>query len=176
LRGTRRWPAIALLTLIALGAGWYGMHQAGDGRGQFAAGDGRLPAFTLPDLDGKPRRHDEWLGKVLVINFWATWCPPCRAEMPTFIDFQQHYGGQGVQFVGIAMDDPEAVRDFARVYGINFPILLGGQDGSELARALGNRFGSLPYSVLFDREGKITYAEAGLFTAEALEAELRPLL
>ena len=68
-----------------------------------------LPAFSFNDLDGASRSSDEWKGKILVINFWATWCPPCREEMPLFTEIQEKYDAQGVQFIGIAIDDPELV-------------------------------------------------------------------
>ena len=176
MNAAKRWLIALLLVALATGGGWIGMQKLREGHIPFAATSGKLPEFSLPDLDGKPRRHDEWLGKVLVVNFWATWCPPCRSEMPTFIEFQQRYGAQGVQFIGVAIDDPEAVRDFAKVYGINFPVLLGGQDGIELARAMGNRFDTLPYSAVFDRQGNNVHTRGGLFTEQALEAQLRPLL
>ncbi len=174
-RSQQRMAAL-MLVVLAVGGGWFGVERLREMRGGIApASDGTLPTFTLPDLDGHPRSQSEWQGKVLLVNFWATWCPPCRAEIPSFIDAQQRFGAQGLQVVGIAVDDPEAVRDFVKVYGVNFPVLRGDEGGIEVARAMGNRFDTLPFSALFDREGRLVHEHPGLLTSEALEAQLRPL-
>ena len=135
-----------------------------------------LPAFALPDLEGKLRNSGEWDGDVLVINFWATWCPPCREEMPRFIEMQEQYRDKGLQFIGIAIDDPEMVQDFHDVYGINFPTLIGGIEAIKLANTLGNRFDSLPFTAVFDRKGKSRYIQAGEITDEILATKVVPLL
>ncbi len=132
----------------------------------------RLPPFTLPDLEGNPWRAEEWRGRVLVINFWATWCPPCRREMPLFVALDEAFRKRGVLFVGIAIDDPQAVRDFVDTHGIEFPILLGQERGIELARRLGNRLEALPYTLVTDRDGRIRLRQAGEMEAGVL----RPLL
>ncbi len=135
-----------------------------------------LPEFALPDLEGKLRNSSEWKGDVLVINFWATWCPPCREEMPRFIEMQERYRDKGLQFIGIAIDDLEMVQDFHDVYGINFPTLIGGMEAVKLANTLGNRFDSLPFTAVFDRKGKTRYIQAGEITDEILETKVVPLL
>ncbi len=137
---------------------------------------GQLPRFSLPDLEGTTRNSTEWLGKVLVINFWATWCPPCRREMPDFIQLQDEFGAQGLQFVGIAIDQVELVRDFAQSIAVNYPILVGDTDAIELSRTLGNRFSGLPFSVIFDRGGKVLHVQAGELHRERIEEVIRPLL
>ena len=86
----------------------------------------------------------QWQGKVLVLNFWAPWCPPCREEIPDFIRLQQRHGEAGLQFVGVALDDPDKVAAFVDETGINYPILLGGDAGAALCMAAGNRLGGLP--------------------------------
>ncbi len=136
----------------------------------------RRPAFELPDLDGEARSIDEWDGKILLVNFWATWCPPCRKEMPDFVDMQAQYGEQGLQIVGVAIDERDAVQDFADSLGVNYPILVGAIDASEIAKRYGNRFGALPYSVMIDRKGKIRFIQPGELTRETFEAELKALL
>ncbi|MGB1192801.1 MAG: TlpA disulfide reductase family protein, partial [Pseudomonadales bacterium] len=108
------------------------------------------PEFTLPDMDGKQRSIKEWDGKYIVLNFWATWCPPCRKEIPEFIELQEKYGDKNLQFIGVAIDDPEAVRQYAFEMGINYPSLIAEVDGVTLAQQYGNRFGALPYSVIID--------------------------
>jgi thiol-disulfide isomerase/thioredoxin len=93
-----------------------------------------------------------------VVNFWATWCIPCRDEMPEFVKAQREFGERGVQFVGIAVDDVAKVRDFAAELGLNYPALIGGYGAIELSKSLGNRVGALPYTVFIDRAGRINRA------------------
>ncbi len=135
-----------------------------------------LPAFAYPDLEGVSRSSEEWLGRVLVLNFWATWCPPCRREMPDFIEFQERHGAQGLQFVGIAIDSEQEVADFADGIGINYPVLLGETDAIALSQSLGNRFSGLPFSAIFDRSGKLVHAQAGELKRADLEQYAIPLL
>jgi thiol-disulfide isomerase/thioredoxin len=141
-----------------------------------AQGEARLPQFSFPDVEGNQRSSDEWRDKVVVVNFWATWCPPCRKEMPLFIELQEKYAGKGLQFVAIAIDDPDLVQDFYDVYGINFPTLIGGPEAIKLANRLGNRFDSLPFTAIFDRDGNTHYIQAGEMTKTILEQQLIPLL
>ncbi|MBI5329138.1 MAG: TlpA family protein disulfide reductase [Betaproteobacteria bacterium] len=129
----------------------------------------------LPDLEGRPQALEQWRGKVLVLNFWAPWCPPCRREIPGFIALQKQYAAQGVQFVGVALDDPERVREFAQEHGINYPILLGGDAAMRLAQDAGSA-GGLPYSVVFNRRGESVNAITGEIVGKRLETLLKPLL
>jgi len=114
------------------------------------------PEFAMKDLDGELRNIKEWDGKVVLINFWATWCPPCLREMPYFIELQEKFGEQGFQIIGIAIDDEDAVRAFADDMDINYPIMAGETDTIELSSRYGNRIGGLPYSVFINRKGEIT--------------------
>ena len=169
----------ALLVVLAAG-GWYTasllLPQQQGTINLTGAGVQTLPEFSFTDLEGVTRHSSEWHGRPLVINFWATWCPPCRKEMPLFIEMQEQYRAKGVQFIGIAIDDADMVRDFRDVYGINFPLMTGGTDAVKLANTLGNRFDTLPFTAIFDRDGTTRYIQAGEVTKASLERYLLPLL
>lgn len=134
------------------------------------------PAFTLPDTAGESRSIQEWDGKVLVVNFWATWCPPCREEIPEFIALQKKYASRGLQFVGIAIDETEAVLPFVQEVGVNYPILLGQLSGIDLSREYGNRWGALPFTAVVDRQGRIVSIKGGALTGHELEQKVLPYL
>lgn len=167
------WILAAAAAALALGL-WAGVRHWETGPVAAVSAE-RLFGVEFPDLAGTPQRLSRWRGQVLLINFWATWCPPCRAEMPEFVRLQARYGDRGFTLVGIALDEAEAVRAFAAELGVNYPLLLGGAAGSALARELGSR-GALPFSVLVDREGRVVVRHLGtLSEAEAAEL-ITPLL
>ncbi len=125
-------------------------------------------AARLPDLSGQPQPIEQWRGKVLVVNFWATWCPPCLEEIPEFVRMQARLGDQGLQFVGIAIDRPDSVAAFARSHRINYPILLGDLAAMHLAKAAGNERGGLPFTLVIDRDGAVLSQHYGGLTEDAL--------
>lgn len=129
----------------------------------------RRPEFTLPDTDGTPRSVSEFDGKLLVVNFWATWCPPCLEEIPAFVRLQQAYAERGVQFLGVALDGVEAVRAFMLEHAVNYPSVHGEREAIALSRAYGNRIGALPFTVLVGRDGTVLRMHQGVFE----EADLR---
>ena len=131
---------------------------------------------SFPDLEGKPQPLSQWQGKILVLNFWAPWCPPCRAEIPEFIKLQEQYRQQGVVFVGVALDQKDKVQAFADEMGINYPMLLGESDAVEVAKLAGNRLGGLPFTAIFAKNGDIVSTVTGELKREQLEATLKPLL
>jgi thiol-disulfide isomerase/thioredoxin len=135
-----------------------------------------LMAARLADLEGRQQTLDQWRGKVLVVNFWATWCAPCREEIPAFVRLQEKYRSDGLQFVGIAIDQPEKVQAFSREFGINYPLLLGGIDTIEISRRAGNRIGALPFTLVLDRNGRIVSRELGKARETELETRLKSLL
>jgi thiol-disulfide isomerase/thioredoxin len=135
-----------------------------------------LLAATLEDLDGKPQPIAQWRGKVLVVNFWATWCPPCLKEIPDFVRLQTRYGDQGVLFVGIAIDERAKVADFVTKFEMNYPVLMAQQEGLTLARDAGNRMGGLPFTVIIDRHGRTNKVELGVLDEAKLEPILQELL
>jgi peroxiredoxin len=134
------------------------------------------PAFALPDTEGRMRRVEEWDGKILVINFWATWCPPCLEEIPVFNELQARFADRGVQFLGIAVDDLENVRQFVAEHGLAYPTLHGQLDAIEIGRLYGNSIGALPYTALVDRAGTIANTHAGPLDREKAEALIEALL
>jgi thiol-disulfide isomerase/thioredoxin len=172
-----------MVALVALAAGlmvsrgylqyWY-LHfrDAGNGMGQSEP----LIPFTLEDLDGIQHPIDEWSGKVRVINFWATWCPPCQEEIPMFQALQEQYGDLGLQFIGIALDQRDAVANYRDELLIEYPLLLGGRTALDLMGRLGNLAGVLPYSVVVDRDGNIRDHKMGAYQREELEKLVRPLV
>ncbi|NIO40071.1 MAG: redoxin family protein, partial [Burkholderiales bacterium] len=136
----------------------------------------RVLTITLPDLAGEPQSVGRWKGKVLVVNFWATWCPPCLKEIPVFVRLQEQMGPQGVQFVGIAIDDRDKVVDFAGRNGINYPIMIGQLDALELSKAAGNHSGALPYTLVLDHSGQPASRHLGALTEQELRVILGELL
>ncbi|MDO9424088.1 MAG: TlpA disulfide reductase family protein [Methylobacter sp.] len=135
-----------------------------------------LPEFNLPDLSGHQHNISEWRGKILVINFWATWCPPCRKEIPNFVALQQQYADKSVQFIGIALEDKEPVAEYIAATKVNYPILLGGDNGIALARQLGNNVDAVPYTLIVDRQGQIIHRHPGEFSKEQITEIITPLL
>ena len=134
------------------------------------------PEFALEDIEGRVRNVREWDGKVLLVNFWATWCPPCIKEMPLLIELQNQYGEQGLQVIGLAIDDEQSVRDFVNTYGITFPVVAGEIEAMELATRFGNRLNALPYTAFVDRNGVIVQVTAGEISREAAEKIILDLL
>ena len=132
------------------------------------------PEFALKDLNGRTVRLRAYRGKVVVINFWATWCPPCRAEMPDLIRLQREYASHGLQIIGITFP-PESktrVQRFARSLKVNYPIILG-------TRQIRDRFSSeetLPLTVVIDRDGKVNDIISGILLPEEFDEKIKPLL
>lgn len=174
----RKFTAIALTVAvgavaIVLGAYVGVRHYGPDAPGEGAA---TLVRTELPDLAGKRTTLAAWQGKVRVVNFWATWCTPCRKEIPGLIAVQRKLAANGVQVVGIAVDQADKVRAFAKEMRIDYPILVAGMGGAELSRKVGNRTGALPFTIVLDRAGNAVTSHLGLITAEELEKILIPLL
>jgi thiol-disulfide isomerase/thioredoxin len=136
----------------------------------------RLMLASLPDPRGKSQTMSQWRGKILVVNFWATWCAPCREEIPGLINMQHKYAANGVQFVGIALDNVANVLKFIGEMRIDYALLIGGTEALSLTKELGNRAGVLPFTVVLGRDGEVAYTHAGALTEASLSAALTPLL
>ena len=132
------------------------------------------PEFELPNLDGTPLRKSDLQGKVLLVNFWATWCAPCEIEIPWFIDFQKKYQDDGLEVIGISLDEegPEKVKKYVAEHKVNYKIVMGDE---KTAEAFGGVIG-LPTSFVVDREGKFYSMHRGLVGKDVVEEELLQLL
>lgn len=135
-----------------------------------------LYAANFPDSDGKMQAIEQWRGKIMVINFWATWCPPCREEMPELSRLHEHYREQGVLVLGIATEDVAKIREFSKETKVSYPLLAGDLDAMNLGSALGNNKGILPYTVIVDRDGSVVKTYFGQVNHTMLEEALLPLL
>lgn len=161
---------------LALAAGFAAATWLGQpGPSQPGAAESLL-TVQLPDLQNRPQTLARHQGKVLVVNFWATWCPPCREEIPVFIEAQAKYGAKGLQFVGIALDNPQKVAAFAQEFGINYPVLTGGAEETEILRRLGNPGGGLPYTLVYGRNGQLLEKIIGGLDRARLEGLIQPLI
>lgn len=166
-----RRTTVVLVALVALAGGLY------FGRGTpHESTAAPLLGLTLPDIDGQEQRLDQWRGKVLIVNFWATWCEPCRKEMPEFVRAQAKLGDKGLQFVGIAIDQPDKIRAFSSELGLNYPSLVGGYGALELSKSLGNQLMALPFSLVIDRDGRVVHTQLGPLKPEKLDAIVEQLL
>ncbi len=131
--------------------------------------------FTLKDMNGRDVRLEDYKGKVVLLNFWATWCGPCRIEIPWFVDLQEHYRDRGLRVVGISVDDPPAeLAPFAHELGINYPILVG-RDREDVQKAFGPIF-AVPITVLIGRDGRVCVKHVGPVSKAQFESEIRALL
>lgn len=138
-----------------------------------------LPTFSLRDRFGEQHNSAKWKGNVLAINFWATWCKPCLKEIPHFVELQQQYQDQGLQFLGIALEplqNTEQVLAFADRFGINYPVFIGSYDVIQLAKKLGNPDGYLPYTLIIDRAGDINFVKSGYLPRSEAEKVITSLL
>jgi thiol-disulfide isomerase/thioredoxin len=134
----------------------------------------KAPDFTFKTVDGKDIQLSKMKGKVVLINFWATWCGPCRAEIPGFLEIYEKYKGKGLEIVGISLDEEgwRVVTPFVQRFKINYPVVIG--DG-KVARAYGN-IEAIPASFFVDKKGNIVERHIGYLSKENLEKKIKPLL
>jgi len=143
---------------------------------QSQTGAAELHAASFPDLAGSPRALDTWKGKVLLCNFWATWCGPCREEIPLLQETRRKYAKNGVEIVGIGIDHADKIRQFAVEFKISYPLLVADSGGIGLMHKLGNGEGALPFTVILDRHGAIAYRRVGILRGGELNTILAGLL
>jgi peroxiredoxin len=147
-------------------------HASQNGAGQLQGQP--APDFALASLDGKTLRLSDYRGKAIVLNFWATWCEPCKVEMPWFIELQNKYRQQGLQVLGVAMDDsgPKEIGEFAQKMGVNYPVMIGKE-------AVGDQYGGIPYlpsTFYISRDGKVIDRVSGLVSKSEIEADIQKAL
>jgi thiol-disulfide isomerase/thioredoxin len=136
-----------------------------------------LPPLMLNDLKGQQHNLYDWHGKVIMLNFWATWCGPCQIEIPDFIAYQKDYAKKGLQIVGIGLDETRKLRNYVRTVGINYPVLQADPESQySLLKQWGNSFGVLPFTVIIGKEGHLVYMQQGIFKKEAFDTYVKPLL
>jgi thiol-disulfide isomerase/thioredoxin len=136
-----------------------------------------LSPVELVGLDGARHRLDEWRGKVILLNFWASWCGPCQAEIPDLARYQRTYGKQGLQVVGLGLDETRKLNNVARTLGINYPVLVADEDHDPgLLARWGNRSEIIPYTVVIARDGRISYVHRGILDDELFDSYVMPLL
>ncbi len=172
----RQWIMIGGISLLTLLAGVFSsqwISQTG------LASDPSIKAFFANPWqtpDGKPANSQNWRGNVLVVNFWASWCPPCVEEMPALDKIAQEYAPKNVLIVGIGIDSPSNIREFLQKTPVSYPIVLGGIEGSNLSKQMGNTQGALPYTVVINPKGKSIYTKLGKISEEELKKAINSAL
>lgn len=169
--------AVVALCLISAAAGFVAFRQFAPAP-EVAPAATAAPAATRPDLefrdlDGRAHKLSEWNGKLLLLNFWATWCAPCIKEIPLLVEAQKTYGARGLQVVGIAMDETAAVREFQARMHMSYPIMIGAAEIVGAMDQLGNELGALPFSVLVAPDGRILARTAGGLERQDLDNWLK---
>lgn len=174
---------VLLVAVLGAGLGLFagaelgqpGMPAVPEGTTVLKTGDMRAD-LELPDVAGTPRRLSEWDGKLVLVNFWATWCEPCREEMPLLDHTRAQHAKDGLEVVGIAIDDQATVTDYLKDNPVSYPILIGSDDNSNPSIAFGDTRGILPYSVLLGRDGRIVAQRSGSFSSSSIGTWLKPYL
>jgi thiol-disulfide isomerase/thioredoxin len=133
----------------------------------------KAPAWELTDTDGKPVKSSDFEGKVVILDFWATWCPPCKAEIPGFIELQKQYGEKGLVVVGVSLDErgPAVVKSFINQFGMNYPVVMG---DAKIVQAFGG-IQAIPTTFIIDRRGEIVARHVGFAPKETFEKQIIPL-
>ncbi|HET9951508.1 MAG TPA: TlpA disulfide reductase family protein [Candidatus Eisenbacteria bacterium] len=179
-RSNATFALVLFLALSLVGCGGGAQKDAGEtsGGAPAAGGNGepgtQAPGYELADLTGKMVSNQEFAGKVVILDFWATWCPPCREEIPHFVQLQSKYRDQGLVIVGLSLDAGGAkdVAPFAEEHNVNYPMLIGNDD---VAKAYGG-VNSIPTTFVIDRTGKIVKRFVGFTPPEVFEQTIAPLL
>ena len=143
---------------------------------QSGSGAGQLLAASFSDAAGRPRALKEWLGTPMVVNFWATWCVPCREEVPLLVEFHGKFRPKGAEVVGICADQVVKMLEFAKAFAIPYPLLVADAGVFDLLRRIGNNAAALPFTVVLDRAGAIVHRRLGALKSGELEAVIAPIV
>lgn len=179
-----RYALIASLAVVAAVAG-YGVAnfarqgqvtQPGVSPDKVKLATSQLLALTLPDSSASGQSLSQWRGRILVVNFWATWCLPCRDEMPGFSRLHGKYAGKGVQFVGIAFDSADKIKEFSSLTPVSYPLLVGSSALMPMTAELGDAVGGLPFTVIIGRDGSLLQTRLGMWKEAALDLILADLV
>lgn len=161
---------ILLAGIIAISAGFFAQYNSNIKQNTTAL------SFSLPDVTGKQRPISEWKNKLLIINFWGTWCPPCLKEIPSFIKLQNQFIDTELQFIGIAIDKKQAVIEYLKTISINYPILIGGDSAINLSYKLGNIIKAVPFTIIVNQQGQIIHRQPGEITNEEIIEIITPII
>ena len=166
----RQWLSVALIAIIALLAGIGTSRWLAENR---LSGDPNAQAFfqhgwLMPD--GQALDPAIWQNRLVLVNFWASWCPPCVAEMPALDQLSQDLAQRQVIFIGVGIDSPSNIREFLLKTPVSYPIVIGGMEGSQIGKSLGNTQGALPFTVIIDSKGQIIYRKLGKIDPDELKS------
>ena len=165
--------ALSLVLILAAIGGFYALRRSHGSRSQPGKTGALAPDLTLPQIDGAQLQLSSYRGKVVLLDFWATWCVPCREETPHFVELQQKYGALGLQIIGVSLDDsPDPVREFYQQFHMNYPVVMG---TAAAAESYGGVLG-LPIAFLIDRQGRIYAKHIGATDVAVFERDITTLL
>ena len=172
----RQWIMIGGISLLAAAAG--ALTSQWLSKMDLASEAGVKAFFNNPwsNPEGKEINIQDWQGKLLVVNFWASWCPPCVEEMPVLDKLQKEFLQQNVLFVGIGIDSPSNIREFLKNTPISYPVAIGGLEGSNLSKQLGNTQGALPYTIIINTKGKVIYSKLGKISEDDVRNAIKNTL
>jgi len=166
----KQWLSVALIAIIALFAGIGISHWLAKNR---LSGDPSAQQFFQQEWvkpDGQTLNPAIWQNRLVLVNFWASWCPPCVAEMPALDQLSKDLTSKPVIFIGVGIDSPSNIREFLLKTPVSYPIVIGGLEGSQIGKSLGNSQGALPFTVIIDSKGQIIYRKLGKIDADELKS------
>lgn len=166
---------VGAIALLFAGIGMYFGSQHHMPTEPESAAVSSLFAQEMADADGKMHKLSQWQGKTLIVNFWATWCAPCVEEMPELSALQTELAPKGIQILGVGIDSPSNIREFATKYKITYPLYIAGMTGTELSRQFGNQTGGLPFTVIIGPKGDIKKTYLGRLKMDQLRSDIQAL-
>ncbi len=167
--------ALVVFAVLFAGFGAYFGIKHNEPAAPAATAVGALMQTSFADPTGNPHKMSEWQGKVILLNFWATWCPPCVSEMPELVTLQNDLADKNLQIIGIGIDSAGNILDFAKKHQISYPLLVGGMEGTSVSKQFGNDTGGLPFTVLIGADGKVRKTYMGRLDMQKVRADLAAL-